>query len=253
MKQIITLSIVTVLALAACADPDSTRDTLAPGGQDSPPVTDDTTPGDPVPGPVFVDETELLVGESFPMQLFLTLQGNLPTPCHEPRWTVEETSVGVFEVTLDSLSTAEACDQALKPIELSIPLGTSEGGPIEVVLNGEVVHTSDLGGDDVSVSNPGGEAGPVFVDETGLLVAESFPMQLSLTVVGNLPTPCHEPQWEVVETSEGIFEVTLSSVSTGEECIQVLEPVELRIPLGTSEGGPIEVLLNGEVVQTADL
>jgi hypothetical protein len=95
--------------------------------------------------------------------------------------------------------------------------------------------------------------GPVFVDETDLLVAESFPMQLFLEVRGNLPTPCHEAQWDVEETADGRFEVSLSSVTSGEDCVQVLEPIELNIPLGTSEGGPIEVLVNGEVVASTVL
>ncbi len=254
MKHITSLAIVMALALAACADPDSARDTLAPGGQDSPPVTDDTPPATPDPtGPVFVDETQLLVAESFPMQLFLIVVGNLPTPCHEAQWEVVETSLGVFEVTLTSRTTAEACDQALSPVELRLPLGTSEGGPIEVLLNGDVVQMTDLGGLDPIPPKGGGEVGPVFVDETELIVAESFPMQLFLVVRGNLPTPCHEAQWSVGETSEGVFEVTLESLSSGEDCIQVLEPVEVNIPLGTSEGGAIEVLVNGELVQTADL
>jgi hypothetical protein len=42
-------------------------------------------------------------------------------------------------------------------------------------------------------------------------------------------------------------------VNDAEACTQVLEPIEVNIPLGTSEGGPIEVLLNGETVETADL
>ena len=125
------------LLLVACADATPPTTTSGPP-DDTPPVTPDPT------GPVFVDETELLVAESFPMQLFLVVRGNLPTPCHVAEWQVEEVDQGRFQVTLFSVNDAEACTQVLEPIEVNIPLGTSEGGPIEVLLNGETVETADL-------------------------------------------------------------------------------------------------------------
>ncbi|UCG40470.1 MAG: hypothetical protein JSV07_08475 [Acidimicrobiia bacterium] len=136
MSKSTTLVLLLGLLLVACAA-DPTPTTLAPT-DDTPPVTPDPT------GPVFVDETDLLVAESFPMQLFLAVQGSLPTPCHVAEWQVEETEQGRFEVTLYSVNTGENCIQVLEPVELNIPLGTSEGGPIEVVLNGETVETADL-------------------------------------------------------------------------------------------------------------
>ena len=137
MQKFTTLIVLLGLLLVACADPNTTPTTLDPANEESP-VTDDPT------GAVFVDETELIVAESFPMQLFLIVKGNLPTPCHEAQWEVEETSEGVFEVTLTSTNTGENCIQVLEPVELNVPLGTSEGGPIEVLVNGEVVQTADL-------------------------------------------------------------------------------------------------------------
>ena len=41
-------------------------------------------------GPVYLDATEILYLESFPVQVRLVLRGALPTPCHEAVWKIEE-------------------------------------------------------------------------------------------------------------------------------------------------------------------
>ena len=99
---------------------------------------------------------------------------------------------------------------------------------------------------------PGGtvpaDASPVFVDSTDILLLESFPVQVVMRVTGNLPTPCHELVWEVEDDGSAIS-VTLASVTDPDmSCIQVLEPFEISIPLGSFESGAREVLLNGEHV-----
>lgn len=137
MQKFTALILLLGLLLVSCAGADPAPTTLGPT-DDTPPVTPDPT------GPVFVDETELIVAESFPMQLFLVVRGTLPTPCHEARREVVETSEGVFEVALHSVNTGQDCIQVLEPIELNIRLGTSEGGPIQVLVNGDVVQTADL-------------------------------------------------------------------------------------------------------------
>jgi hypothetical protein len=103
-----------------------------------------------------------------------------------------------------------------------------------------------------SLTLPGGtipaNAGTVFVDTTDILLMESFPVQVALRVNGNLPTPCHEPVWEVDDDGSTIS-VTLASVADPDvACIQVLAPFELSIPLGSFESGAREVILNGEKV-----
>lgn len=88
-------------------------------------------------------------------------------------------------------------------------------------------------------------AGLVFVDTTDILLMESFPVQVALRVNGNLPTPCHEPVWEVDDDGSTIS-VTLASVADPNvACIQVLAPFELSIPLGSFESGARDVILNG--------
>jgi hypothetical protein len=93
----------------------------------------------------------------------------------------------------------------------------------------------------------------VQIDSAILLVMESYPMKVSLALRGELPTPCHELVWEVVGPSDkNIIEVTTYAESTPETfCIQLLEPFELNIPLGSFTELGFRVRLNGEEIGDA--
>jgi hypothetical protein len=92
--------------------------------------------------------------------------------------------------------------------------------------------------------------GPVFVDTTDLLLRESFPVQVDLRVQGALPTPCHHAIWSIAgPTTEGRLEVELHSEAPAEPaCIQVLEDLDLTIPLGSYAEADFTVFLNGQEV-----
>lgn len=90
----------------------------------------------------------------------------------------------------------------------------------------------------------------VKIDSAILLVMESYPMKVSLALRGELPTPCHELVWEVMGPSDkNIVEVTTYAESAPETfCIQILEPFELNIPLGSFTELGFRVRLNGEEI-----
>jgi hypothetical protein len=90
-----------------------------------------------VKGPVFVDGTDILYLESFPVQVRLVVSGSLPTPCHAPAWRVEA-STDAIDVTLWSEAPADAvCASVLEPFEVSIPLGAFESADLALTLDGE--------------------------------------------------------------------------------------------------------------------
>ncbi|MGZ8754079.1 MAG: hypothetical protein ACXW15_02705, partial [Acidimicrobiia bacterium] len=93
-----------------------------------------------------------------------------------------------------------------------------------------------------------GSEGPVYVETTDILQMESFPVQVRLVVGGSLPTPCHEARWEVDDDGSQIGVRLWSTVMPGQDCAQVLEPVELSIALGSFESGERIVLLNDEEI-----
>jgi hypothetical protein len=92
------------------------------------------------------------------------------------------------------------------------------------------------------------DAGPVFVDTTDILLMESFPVQVALHVTGSLPTPCHQPVWEVEDDGSTIAVRLASVIEPDVICAQVLEPFDVSIPLGDFESGTRVVTLNGDEI-----
>lgn len=93
--------------------------------------------------PVYVDSAELLIAESFPVQVHLHLSGNLPTPCHVFYAEVAEPDAqNRIEVTAYSSVAADAvCAQVLQPFEenIAIPMSGATDGTYSLWLNGEQV------------------------------------------------------------------------------------------------------------------
>ena len=96
--------------------------------------------------------------------------------------------------------------------------------------------------------------GEVFVQEMGLLIRESFPPQISLSLSGDLPTPCHQLRVQVNEPDENkkIDVDAYSVVDPDMICIQVLEPFQASIDLGTFPSGHYSVWVNGELAGEFD-
>lgn len=120
---------VLAVVLGACAVDDS-----EPGRSST-----TTTPAGGIEGPVFIDSTEILYLESFPVQVRLLVRGSLPTPCHELQWSLEDAG-GAIDVTLWSVAAlGQNCAQVLEPFEVSIALGSFKTADLAVVANGEQI------------------------------------------------------------------------------------------------------------------
>lgn len=96
--------------------------------------------------------------------------------------------------------------------------------------------------------------GTAFVQESGLLIRESYPPQISLNVAGELPTPCHQLRIEIGKpTSDNKINVDVYSVVNPDRiCTQVLEPFEASVNLGTFPSGHYAVYVNGELAGEFD-
>jgi hypothetical protein len=94
------------------------------------------------------------------------------------------------------------------------------------------------------------DRGQVFIEYSEIVVRESYPMQVSLILRGNLPTPCHELAWEVSEPNkDNEIHVMVASVADPDAiCAQVLEPFEVDIPLGDFTEYGYSVWVNEERV-----
>ena len=101
--------------------------------------------------PVYVEDVQIVVRESWPMQVAVMISGSLPTPCHELRWTVEEGattteddwtvaadgSVHTITVWTTDLPPDMACATVMEPFSEQVELGRFVSGNYTIVINGE--------------------------------------------------------------------------------------------------------------------
>ena len=96
--------------------------------------------------------------------------------------------------------------------------------------------------------------GPVYINEASLVIRESYPTQISLSMRGDVPTPCHELRVKIDEPNqENKITVDVSSVVNPDKaCMQVLEPFQESIDVGTFSPGHYSVWVNGELAGEFD-
>lgn len=135
MKKSLVSFLALILITAACAGPP--EESVDSGEEPSPTTGPIGIPVDA--GPFFVDSTDILLMESFPVQVALRVNGNLPTPCHQAVWDVEDDGEAIHVTLATVAADDEVCTQVLVPTELSVPLGSFESGARTVILNGEEV------------------------------------------------------------------------------------------------------------------
>ena len=210
---------------------------------------------------LIIESVELLQAESWPVQVFLELTGTLPSACHNLDYAVIlPDEDGVIEVEAQAtLEKGSECSQQAQSFRQAIGLGSYTEGNFQVLLNGEAVGEIRLGG---GSETPGSEdadggmmRGPVYIDETELVILESFPVQIEIVVRGALPTPCASLKWSV-EAPDDQGRIMVEAFSLQDPalaCVQVLEEIEERLPIGSYSQGSYSVWLNGELVGEFDV
>jgi hypothetical protein len=96
--------------------------------------------------------------------------------------------------------------------------------------------------------------GAVYLDSIELLTMESFPLQFSLALAGNLPTPCDQLRVAVSPPdADNKIVVDVYSLSDPDAiCAEVLKPFTATIPLGSFPSGHYTLWVNGEQVAEFD-
>ena len=130
--------------LAACAGlSDAVSNETPASGNEAPGSPLDPLPKDDkmVRGDVTVSSSELLIMESYPLQIDLAVEGTLPTPCHQLRASVRGPDhENIIKVELYSLVDPNLiCAQVIQAFEEKIPLGSYPDGSYTVYLNDEWV------------------------------------------------------------------------------------------------------------------
>jgi hypothetical protein len=96
--------------------------------------------------------------------------------------------------------------------------------------------------------------GNAFVQEASLVIRESYPPQISLNIAGDLPTPCHQLRVQIGKpTPDNKINADVYSVVNPDRiCIQVIEPFEASLDLGTFPLGHYSVYVNGKLAGEFD-
>jgi hypothetical protein len=134
--------------LAACSAQPTLLPTLAPATQ--PPATKPTA-GEAIRTPAQIDEVEILILESFPVQVNVIVRGNLPNGCATIGDIVQERSGQEFRVTITAVQPADVmCADVLVPFEETISLDVVglKAGTYTVNVNG-IVRSFELAVDNV--------------------------------------------------------------------------------------------------------
>jgi predicted small secreted protein len=99
--------------------------------------------------------------------------------------------------------------------------------------------TGEAGADDDSTTGPGRlQRAAAYVENVQFIFMESYPVQVRATIVGTVPTPCHEAVAEVTATDGDTVTVDVYSlVDPGAVCAEVLEPFEVTVDIGSFETG----------------
>lgn len=94
--------------------------------------------------------------------------------------------------------------------------------------------------------------GPVYLGEMQLFIMESYPVQVSLHILGELPTPCHTFSYSITDPNDKM-EIHIDVFSIVEDeavCVQMVQPFEenIPIPMAGKADGNYSVWVNGEIV-----
>ena len=128
--------------------------------------------------------------------------------------------------------------------------------PAEPVITSPATHTSEPM-QNIPLPEPGNTKftrGNIFIEESGLMIRESYPPQISLNLSGNLPTPCHQFRADVStpDADNKINVDVYTIVDPNMMCTQVLKPFTESINLGIFPSGHYSVWVNGESVGEFD-
>lgn len=203
---------------------DPTQDPDAPVSSDDPtPTVEPTTdPTGMLIGEATVESLDILILESFPVQVNVHVSGYLGDGCTELGAIDTERVGDTFNVTIHTQRPADAiCTQQLVGFEETIPLDVLglEAGTYTVDVNG-VTGTFTLDVDNVPVEDPGNEN----TVEWSLLPEEDQAELIRLTLERAIVDQ-EIPDFQLL--TEGRDEIVLSTENVDPELVPELEGVNL--------------------------
>jgi inhibitor of cysteine peptidase len=191
------------------------------------------------------ESIEVLILESFPVQVNVNVTGYLPDGC------VTLDGIGATrdgtEFTLTPFTHRPAgeveCTEAQVPFEESValevfglPAGTytvrAQEQTATFTLDVDNVLEEPIIGDQEGGEGASMDTGVVYLDSMTVNVMESFPVQVSVTLTGNLADGCTKLQTIEVEQDGQTFTLLVTAKRpAGQMCTQALVPFEETVSL----------------------
>lgn len=157
-KSPVAIALLSIVILAACGPvggqpvgPTSTPIPVAASPTSMPEPPSSTPPGPTITGEATVESVELVMLESFPVQVRAIVKGYTPDSCTTISEIKQERTGNTFNVKITTTRPADlACAQVITPFEETIPLDVAglKAGTYTVNVNG-VTETFTLSVDNV--------------------------------------------------------------------------------------------------------
>jgi hypothetical protein len=250
-RMVLVAALVLSVVATGCAAVRATP-TMVPEPPTSTPAAGDAG-GQVVTGTARVEEIEILILESFPVQVNVVARGNLPDGCTTIDRIDRERQGNAFVVTITTVRPADqACTEALVPFEeiISLDVMGLEAGTYTVEVNG-ARDTFELAVDNRLPDEgqfPGGRGTTdgAIVDDVAVAVDKQDPALLLVTIRGNLRDGCTQLV-DAVPTIQG-SEIQIDLVTQRPpdlQCTQALVPFEETVPVSVAglEPGRYEVVV----------
>lgn len=191
------------------------------------------------------ESIEVLILESFPVQVQVNVTGYLWDGCV----TLDEITSARdgFEFTLTPITHRPAgdveCTEALVPFEASVALEVYglEAGTYTVLAQEQTatfkLEVDNLFAEPIIGEQEGGvgadvESGIVYLNSMTVNLLESFPVQVSVTLTGNLADGCTKLKEAESEREGQTFTILLTAQRpAGQMCTQALVPFEKTVVL----------------------
>ena len=142
-KNLFSLFLMCAVVLIACSSTQSSPEpvpTVPPSVPEPAPI-DEVDENGFLRGEAYVNESQLFIMESFPIQVAVEIKGDLPSPCHTLVANVAEPDEDkrIFIEIYAGYKLGEDCIQVLEPFEerISISMSDQSDGLYSIWLNGE--------------------------------------------------------------------------------------------------------------------
>jgi hypothetical protein len=202
-------------------------------------------------GDALVESVDLLILESFPVQVHAVVRGALGDGCTSIDQITQSRQGSTFEVSLTTRRPADAvCTLQLVSFEEVVPLDVANlpAGVYLVNVNG-ITNTFELSVDNALSATPGATvAGEAIVESVEFVMLQSFPVQVHAVVKGYVPDGCTGIDQITQTWKDNVLEVKITTRRPADAmCTLALVPFEERVSLEVAglKAGTYTVTING--------